>query len=117
MERFLSAFFILPHFWHNYGKSVQKHAPGQFVNRLKRKAENVGGRVVEINTYRTKLSQTCICGKVEKKQLSQRTHRCSCGVEAQRDLFSVFLAFHTNNNAFSRRQVAEAWPSAHLLLE
>ena len=104
-------------FQKNYGKSVQKHAPGQFVDRLKRKAENAGGRVVEINTYRTKLSQTCICGKVEKKQLSQRAHRCSCGVEAQRDLFSAFLAFHTNNNVLSRRQAAEAWPSAHLLLE
>lgn len=104
-------------FQKNYGKSVQKHAPGQFVERLKRKAENAGGKVVEINTYRTKLSQTCICGKVEKKQLSQRTHKCSCGVEAQRDLFSAFLAFHTNDNVLNRRQAVEAWPSAHLLLE
>ena len=101
----------------NYGRSVQKHAPGQFVERLKRKAENAGGKALEINPYLGKLSQTCICGKVEKKKLSQRTHECSCGVKAQRDLFSAFLAFHTKNNLLDRGQALKAWPGARSLLE
>ena len=75
-----------------FGKSVGKRAPGMFVAHLKRKAENAGGRVVEFPTYKTKLSQTCQCGQVKKKRLSERVHQCDCGVLAQRDLYSAFLS-------------------------
>ena len=37
-----------------------------FVEKLRRKAENAGGKVEDINTYRTKLSQACHCGKNKK---------------------------------------------------
>ena len=37
-------------------------------------------------------SQTCLCGRKERKPLSQRTHRCpDCGLVAQRDLLSDYL--------------------------
>ena len=75
-----------------YGKSVNRRAPGLFVSSLRRKAESAGGKVEEFSTYRTKLSQTCHCGKREKKKLSQRWPDCSCGVEAQRDLYNAYLA-------------------------
>jgi transposase len=83
-----------------FGKSVGKRAPGMFVSHLKNKAERAGGKVVEIPTHSTKLSQTCQCGRVNKKSLSERVHRCECGVVAQRDLYSAFLAKHTSPDTF-----------------
>ncbi len=76
----------------SFGRSVAKRAPGLFVSLLRRKAENAGGEVVEFPTRFTKLSQICLCGRVRKKPLSLRRHDCECGVHAQRDLFSAFLA-------------------------
>jgi len=66
-----------------FGKSVGKRAPGMFVSHLKNKAERAGGQMVEIPTYSTKLSQTCQCGRVQKKNLSERVHKCECGVVAR----------------------------------
>jgi len=72
---------------------VSLRAPGRFVSILRRKAASAGGRVVEFPTRPTRLSQVCHgCGAVEKKPLSLRVHRCGCGVEMQRDLYSAFLA-------------------------
>jgi transposase len=62
-------------FQKNYGKSVKDRAPGMFIEIIKRKAENAGGRVDEFSTRTTKLSQYCHkCGKYTKKTLSQRVH-------------------------------------------
>jgi hypothetical protein len=72
-----------------FGSSVGLRAPGMFVELLKRKAENAGGKVEEVSTYKTKLSQACYCGKFVKKPLSQRWDKCSCGIVAQRDLYSA----------------------------
>ena len=101
-----------------YGRSVGKRAPGMFVTHLKRKAESAGGKVVEFPTYNTKLSQTCQCGRVEKKSLKQRVHKCECGVHAQRDLYSAFLAKYIDpeTNVLQVNQVLDAWCSVELLL-
>lgn len=100
----------------NYGKSVGRHAPGKLIDTLKRKAENAGAEVVEINTRRTKLSQTCQCGQVKKKSLNERWHKCPCGVEMQRDIYSAFLALHVEDNVLNRSQAIEAWPCAQSLM-
>ena len=81
------------------------------------KAENAGGKVTEFSTRSTKLSQTCHCGTVAQKSLSQRWHACNCGVSTQRDLYSAFLAKHVSNDVLDTRQAAKAWPGANLLLE
>lgn len=101
-----------------YGKSVGKRAPGMFVSQLIRKAEKAGGQVVEIPTYSTKLSQTCQCGRVKKKSLSERIHQCECGVVAQRDLYSAFLAKHIEPDTFVLQvsQLLIDWQSAELRL-
>jgi transposase len=101
-----------------FGKSVGKRAPGMFVSHLKSKAERAGGRVVEIPTYSTKLSQTCQCGRVQRKKLSERIHRCECGIVAQRDLYSAFLAKHIEPNTFVLQvsQLVDDWHSAELRL-
>lgn len=78
-----------------YGTSVAKTAPGQFMDRLKAKITNLGGAYIDIKTYHTKLSQTCICGHIAKKKLSERIHRCpQCGLVIQRDILSAFLGLY-----------------------
>lgn len=89
-----------------YGKSIGSCAPSSFENRLKDKLTLLGGKYQEINTYKTKLSQTCICGRVHKKELSERIHHCpECGLTMQRDLFSAYLAlFVSSNNKLDMKQ-------------
>jgi hypothetical protein len=100
-----------------FGKSVGRRAPGMFVKRLKTIAGTAGLTVNEFSTYNTKLSQRCICGRVQKKSLGCRVHDCPCGVYAQRDLFSAFLArfvdsetglFHEER---ARSAYAQGWDS------
>ena len=101
-----------------YGRSVGKRAPGMFVSELRRKAESAGGVVNEFPTGTTKLSRTCHCGEVHKKPLSERWHRCGCGVTAQRDLYSAFLAgfVDSETNLLNAGRAKEAWPGADALL-
>jgi hypothetical protein len=82
-----------------FGRQVGFRAPGLFETLLRRKAANAGGAVVLINPYRGRLSQTCVCGAVVKKPLSQRVHTCGCGVREQRDVWSAFLARHSSGQA------------------
>lgn len=82
-----------------WGKSVGFHSPGMFESMISRKAENAGGTVISINPYASKLSQTCVCGAIVKKPLSQRVHTCQCGIREQRDIWSAFLARHSTGQA------------------
>jgi len=99
-----------------FGKSVGFRAPGMFVSMLRRKAESAGGVVNEL-PVRNRLSQTCHqCGSVEKKALSKRWHHCDCGIHAQRDLYSAFLAMNVVGDDLDMRQAQKAWPGAEPLL-
>ena len=103
--------------WHCiFGKSVGFRAPGMFVQMLRRKAESAGGVVNEFPTG-NRLSQTCHCGSVKKKPLSQRWHTCECGVSAQRDLYSAFLAMHVAGENLDTCRAEKAWPGAEPLLD
>ncbi len=94
-----------------YGRSIGFRAPGAFVTHLRRKAVNAGAEIDEFPTGTTLLSQTCLCGAREKKQLSQRWHQCACGVgPVQRDLFSAWLAMYVKNNRLDAGQAQAAWP-------
>ena len=58
---------------------------GLFNAMIAYKAERAGCAVVAVDPKYT--SQQCSgCGKIEGKQLSQRWHSCSCGVELDRDV-------------------------------
>jgi hypothetical protein len=93
-------------------------APGTFVRHLKRKAESAGASVVEFPTRTTRLSQTCHdCGMVAKKPLSQRWHVCDCGIVAQRDLYSAFLAMCVEGERLDAGRAREAWPGVDALLQ
>lgn len=104
-------------FQRQFGRSVGFRAPGTFVEMLRRKAESAGGKVEEFSTRATALSQTCLCGRREKKSLSQRIHMCpECGVQAQRDLFSAFLARFVEDETLDLSKAGELWPGADSLL-
>jgi hypothetical protein len=104
-------------FQRNFGKSVNFRGPGMFLEILRRKAENAGGYVEEFETKTTRLSGICHCGRYAKKPLSQRWHKCECGVRAQRDLYSSFLARHVENNNLNIAQAEKEWAGANMLLE
>jgi hypothetical protein len=84
----------------NFPHSVRDRAPGLLVQMIRRKAASAGGdHLYEFNPKTTALSQTCLCGRREKKPLSQRAHRCECGITAHRDLFSAYLGLHVRRQA------------------
>lgn len=93
----------------NWGKQIGYKAPGQFQSRLVRKAESAGGQVDKFSCQKTKLSQTCICSRVEKKSLSQRIHECECGVKVKRDVLSAFLARHVTDDNLIMSSVLSDW--------
>jgi putative transposase len=105
-------------FQRQYGRSVRMRAPGMFVELLRRKAESAGAEVIEFPTRTTRLSQTCHgCGTVEKKALMERWHKCDCGVEAQRDLYSAFLATCVEDGRLNADRAKAAWSGADALLQ
>jgi transposase len=105
-------------FQRNFGKSVNFRAPGMFVNELKRKAESAGAEVNEFPTRTTRLSQVCHnCGTVESKSLSVRWHICECGIVAQRDLYSAFLASCVKGERLDADRAQEAWSGVGPLLQ
>jgi putative transposase len=84
----------------NFPLSVRDRAPGMLVEMIRRKADSAGGdRLFEYTTTTTALSQTCLCGDRKKKPLSQRVHRCGCGIREHRDLFSAYLGLHVQTDA------------------
>ena len=103
-------------FQKNFGKSVGLRAPGMFIEKIKCKAENAGGHMEEINTYKTKLSQACQCGRYAKKKLSNRWHKCTCGVDVQRDLYSAYLACFVQNDELIADQAQKAWSGTETAL-
>jgi putative transposase len=105
-------------FQRRFGRSVGMRAPGMFVAHLKRKAASADAKVDEFPTRPTKLSQTCHgCGKVAKKPLSQRWHVCDCGVVAQRDLYSAFLAMCVEDGRLNVDRAQAAWSGVDALLQ
>lgn len=101
-----------------YGKSVGTHAPGMFIELVKRTVARTGGILQEVPTRSTKLSQYCHgCGTYVKKPLSQRWHQCECGIgPVQRDLYSAFLAAHLDPRTFIPSIAQATWESAETRL-
>lgn len=102
-----------------FGRSVKVRAPGAFISLLSRKAESAGGKLVELNTRKLRMSQyDHISGACTKKPLSQRWHRLG-GTQrlVQRDMYSAFLAKFAGNEQHNPCQLEQGWPVAEPLLE
>jgi len=92
-----------------WGKRIGRTGPGGCMARIGRKAASAGGQLQTFPTRSTKLSQSCICGRVASKALSERVHRCVCGVRMQRDLFSAYLANFVDEHGLHADQAERAW--------
>lgn len=105
-------------FQRNFGRSVKNRAPGAFIQLLSRKAESAGGKVVELDTWRLRMSQyDHASGSYAKKPLSQRWHPLGARNEmAQRDCYSAFLAKCVVEGEHNPRWLELSWPTAEPLL-
>jgi putative transposase len=93
----------------NWGRQIGYKAPGEFQSRLIQKAESAAGIVERFSTQKTRLSQTCQCGRIQKKSLSERVHRCECGIEVKRDVYSAFLSRSVTDHQLVMPSVFEDW--------
>ena len=74
-------------------KSISEQTWGKFMTLLGEKAESAGVKMVYVNPRNT--SQKCSsCGAMVKKDLSVRTHKCSCGYKADRDVNAALNILH-----------------------
>jgi hypothetical protein len=102
-----------------FGSQIGDFAPAAFIDRLEQKAEAAGGWLHRISTWDTKLSSRCHCGRKHNKSLSERRHVCECGVSAQRDLYSAFLARHVDvsTGELDADQARESWSTLEPALQ
>jgi hypothetical protein len=83
-----------------WGRALHAFAPGMLIAAIEREAaataSQAGLRVglVRASTRSTALSQHCLCGRRVEKTIAERTHRCPCGLTADRDAVSATLAAH-----------------------
>ena len=74
-------------------RSIQEQSWGKFATLLNEKAESAGVTVAAVDPKGT--SQKCSsCGATVEKSLSVRTHRCTCGYEADRDVNAAINILH-----------------------
>jgi putative transposase len=80
----------------NLNKSIHDSGWNTFIEFLMYKAEEAGTQVVKVNPAYT--SQICSsCGTIDRKELSDRIHSCSCGCILDRDVNAAknILSFGT----------------------
>jgi len=74
---------------HSLAKSISDVAWSQFKQFIAYKAEGAGKRAILVDPRNT--SKACSrCGILVEKSLSDRMHRCSCGLEIDRDLNAAY---------------------------
>jgi putative transposase len=99
-----------------WGRRMKATAPGVFMNKVHRKAENAGGALIEFNAGRYKLSQyDHTLGDFKEKPLSLRIHvlRDGSGQVVQRDLYSAWLALFVQADGLDASQAKQAWAGAY----
>ena len=86
-------------------RGIQDQAWGSFVRILTDKAEEAGRSVIALDPHNT--SQTCSsCGALAAKPLRERSHRCSCGYAADRDVNAA-----RNLYRLGESRQASTWPT------
>jgi putative transposase len=89
-------------------REILSTAPTQFHTLLKLKAEEAGALWVEVPTREVKPTQTCYrCYRQNKKSLSERIHRCDCGVICHRDENSARVNLDWALKKVSGQELAE----------
>lgn len=93
-----------------FGKSILKRSPGYFIQQAKYRFGLTGGKVREINTWTFKASQyDHMLDAENKKQLSKRWHTLPDGTKIQRDLYSSFLLYCSDEEGIKpNRELCQA---------
>lgn len=73
----------------NFGKSVHDNGWGMFTTFLAYKLKEQGKQLVKIDRWFPSTKKCSSCGTKIMMKLSERTYRCSCGYEADRDYNSA----------------------------
>lgn len=97
-------------------RAILDGAPASFLQMLRYKAEEAGIELEEVCTRTVKPSQRCPeCGRLEKKPLAQRWHRCACGCSLSRDHAAALVCLQHASSAGNRPGVEGevAPPSKH----
>lgn len=78
----------------HFARSISEQTWGKFTTLLGEKAESAGVEIAYVDPKNT--SQQCSsCGAIViKKSLSVRTHRCTCGLEIDRDINAAINILH-----------------------
>ncbi|WP_208527691.1 RNA-guided endonuclease InsQ/TnpB family protein, partial [Methylacidiphilum caldifontis] len=85
-------------------------AAGMFHQMLRYKAQEAGGWAMEADSRKLKPSQRCqLCGRLEKKPLSQRWHDCPCGASCSGDENAAKLLLSWVMKQIGGREPAKAW--------
>lgn len=91
---------------HNYGKQINDAGWGMFANMVSYKAEDAGCEVVFVNPMNT--TKMCSnCGALTTKTLWDRIHKCSCGLEMDRDFNAA-----KNILALARSKIGQELPES-----
>jgi len=73
---------------HHLARSISDASWSKFIQMLEYKAERAGVQVVKVGPNGT--TQICsTCGEIVHKELCDRTHKCKCGLEIDRDYNSA----------------------------
>ena len=68
----------------NLRKTILDSGWSSFIQKLTYKVEETGSKLVKVNPRNT--TKTCSnCGLLVEKSLSERVHKCTCGLEIDRD--------------------------------
>jgi putative transposase len=98
-------------------REILSTAPTQFHALLKFKAEEAGTLWVEVPTREVKPTQTCYrCYRQNKKSLSERIHRCDCGVVCNRDENSARVNLDWALKQVSGQELAELGSRRYLAM-
>jgi len=82
-------------------KSILDAGWGQFQQMCVSKAESAGSHILFVSPKYT--SQMCSgCGRIQKKELDERWHSCSCGTELDRDHNAAINILRVGQQAIER---------------
>jgi putative transposase len=100
---------------HSLARSISDAAWGQFIAILVGKAAGAGRQTIAVNPRDT--SQTCVCGELVPKGMSERWHHCPrCGLSLPRDQVSAMLIkalgleMLANTSGLGSSPQAQTWP-------
>lgn len=98
-----------------FGRSVQRRCPGYFQAQMERKFTSTGGSYHEVPRDYRASQYDHTSGEYEKKSLSDRMYSLSDGTVVQRDIYSSFLMYNTDDTytAIDRGKCIASFPEQY----